>query len=169
MPYFPRATESTPDAYAAKLTRSGTYLPLLAFATLLACQRNSLPEVEVPGYARESFAKAYPSATKVEWERVDAGYEAEWKMDGTEYGATYTSSGTLVETEREFENRDIANFLVDAVRRDYGEKAEIEEAAEITRGDEKSYEVEVEVGKKEFAVRYTMDGRKLSEELADED
>ena len=65
-----------------------------------------------PDAVKTAFAKAYPNATKVKWEKEDGNYEVTFVDKGKEISAIYNPKGILQETELEMKAAELpANIL----------------------------------------------------------
>lgn len=56
-------------------------------------------KVEVPANIKSEFAKKYPAATKVKWEKEDGKYESSFFLGKKEMSVLYSPNGVLEETE----------------------------------------------------------------------
>lgn len=54
---------------------------------------------KTPAAIRNAFAKAYPAATQVKYEKEDGNYEVEFVLNGKEMSAVYDLNGALLATE----------------------------------------------------------------------
>jgi hypothetical protein len=68
----------------------------------------------VPAAAKTAFAKLYPHATGLKWDKEDGGYEASFKDKGKPMSLLFDTKGSLKETEM-----DIAITELPATVRDY--------------------------------------------------
>ncbi len=97
----------------------------------------------IPPAAKATFAKLYPGATGLKWDKEDGGYEASFKDKGKTMSLVFNGKGQLKETET-----DIAVTALPASVRDYIAKQmpgkTIQEAAIIVdAAGVKKYEAEV--------------------------
>ena len=109
---------------------------------------------KVPYAVKTSFAKDFPGMS-TKWEKENANYEANFKMDGKTMSALYDAKGNKQETETDIKVSDLPQSVKDYIAQNYkGEK--IKEAAIITRANgEVNYEAEV----KGMDVLFTNDGK----------
>ena len=122
-------------------------------ATFTACAQK-LDASKVPSAVKTSFAKDFPGMS-AKWEKENANYEANFRMDGKTMSALYDAKGNKEETETDIKLSDLPQSVKDYIARNYkGEK--IKEAAIITRANgEVNYEAEV----KGTDVLFTKDGK----------
>ena len=122
-------------------------ITLIAFAQKLDASK-------VPYAVKSSFSKDFPGMS-TKWEKENANYEANFKMDGKTMSALYDAKGNKQETETDIKVSDLPQSVKDYIAQNYkGEK--IKEAAIITRANgEVNYEAEV----KGMDVLFTNDGK----------
>jgi hypothetical protein len=72
-------------------------------------------KVAVPEIVQQAFAKLYPQATDVEWEKEGNNYEVECQISKEEVSIVFDAKGTLLETEKEIEvkalPKAVSNYL----------------------------------------------------------
>lgn len=109
-----------------------TLVIILGLGTLsLSAQK--LSAEKVPAAVRESFAKAFPAVTQVNWnlEKKDI-YEAEFKEGGKSMSANFSSKGEWLETETEIKVADLPKPVADYLSQHY-KGVHIKEAAQIKK------------------------------------
>ncbi|MEI6408104.1 MAG: PepSY-like domain-containing protein [Bacteroidota bacterium] len=90
-----------------------------------------LKSADVPAAVKTAFEKAYPNATKVNWEKEDTGYEAEFKIGSKdEQSIVFDASGKWLEKEIEINKADLPAPVLAALK---GKR--IKEASKITKAD----------------------------------
>ena len=100
---------------------------------------------DVPAPVKAAFQKQYPNVSKVEWEKEDGNYEAEFDINKIENSVLYDSSGKLLETEMEIQLKDLPAGVLEYVQTNYkGQK--VNEAAKITDANG-TVTFEAEIGK----------------------
>ncbi len=136
-----------------------------AVISLTACaQKTNVPENVV-----NAFNQKFPDAKSVKWDKEnDTEWEAEFKLNGEEYSANYSTDGAWKETEHEIETSAIpANVkqTLDGEFADYKiEEAEISETAEGT-----VYEFGIEKDETEMEVAISPDGKVVKKEVKAEE
>jgi hypothetical protein len=120
---------------------------------------------QAPDVAKTAFAKAFPGASKVKWEKEKADYEVNFEQDGQEMSAVYDSGGALKETEVEIKASQLPAGVLDYIKLHY-KNAKVKEIAKITKaGGEVNYEAEVN----KTDVLFDANGKFLKEEKEEED
>lgn len=120
---------------------------LLAVAVLLITSSAYAQKKEnllVPEVVQKSFGQRFPNASPVEWRKEDATtYEAEFKLNGTEYSANYSNSGEWLVTEMEVNQTTLPEAVLATLKTDYvGHK--VKECERVEKpGGSIVYEVEV--------------------------
>lgn len=110
---------------------------------------------KIPAVVKSAFAKAYPKATEVEWEKEKSGdYEVNFEQGDEEMSVVYNNQGAVLEVETEIAVADLPAAVQTALK---GKK--IKEAAKIVKGGKTYYEAEV--GGKDLI--FTADGKMASE------
>ncbi|HTE24997.1 PepSY-like domain-containing protein [Flavitalea sp.] len=85
-----------------------------------------------PAAAKQAFAKAFPGASKVKWEKEGKEYEVNFIQGGKEMSAVYDEKGTLSETEEEIKPSALPDSIVTYIKEHY-KGAAIKDAAKITK------------------------------------
>lgn len=98
---------------------------------------------DVPAAVKGAFAKQFPNAQKVKWEKEKGNFEAEFRQDKKEFSALFDSNGNLLEWEEEIPASEVPKAAMEYAAQHYPGK-KIKETARITdaKGDA-TYEVEV--------------------------
>ncbi len=114
---------------------------------------------DAPKAVKEAFAKKFPSATNIKWDKENAHeYEAEFKQNGKSFSANYSDKGEWLETESTIE----FNMLPQKIQQSFNTNhkgAAVKAAAKIeTSKGVTKYEVEFKNGKKILEELYTEDG-----------
>lgn len=102
----------------------------LLISVFLFAQKLDTP----PAAAKTAFAKAYPAATKVKWEKEDGNYEVTFVDKGKEISAIYNSKGVLLESELEMKTTDLP-AVITAYMKEHYKGIVIKGAAKITKAD----------------------------------
>lgn len=115
----------------------------LALFGVVAVQAQDLTMQEVPANLNESFQKAYPQATDVEWEKEGTTYKVEFDANRMEHEIWYSENGNIVKTEKELAIADLPAAVTTALKTNYS-KHKIDEVEMTEENGKKIYEVELE-------------------------
>ena len=124
---------------------------------------------KAPQKVKEAFAKKFPTAKKVKWEKENANeWEAEFKMNKVEYSANFLEDGTWKETEHEIDENDIPQNVKAALASSFpGYEMEEAEISETQNGT--VYEFEIEKGETQMEVAIDPNGKIVKQEVKKED
>jgi hypothetical protein len=145
---------------------------LLVAFSMQSCSQKS-DSINVPEKVVSAFNVKFPDAKKVEWEMEnDSEWEAEFKWNGKEYSANFSTDGEWHETEYEIKETEIPSNIRAILDQNFSDyEIEEPEVAETPSG--KSYEMEIKVGEEEYEVAIDTKGnitkKKESEENDDDD
>ncbi len=116
-------------------------LSLMLLASISYAQK--IKKENVPAAVMTAFQKAYPTVTKVKWDKEGDKYEASFEMKETDYSVVMDASGIIEETEIGIAISELPTSVVDYTKANYTGK-KLKEAAKLT--DAKgviTYEVEI--------------------------
>lgn len=113
-------------------------LAALTAATVFGANAQKINADKLPKAIKASFAKSYPHAAKVKWEKENSDYEASFKQEGKEISVVFDTKGIEQEIETEIKVSALPAPVQAALK---GKK--IKEAAEIKKGGKTFYEAEV--------------------------
>ncbi len=119
-----------------------------------------LKETEVPQVVKAAFAKAYPKAKEVKWNKEDADYEASFDQNKVDASVLLSADGTIKEMETEIEMSQLPASIKNALAKDYSDY-KVKEVAKITSGSFVTYEAEVKKGKESFDFIFDTTGKLL--------
>tara|TARA_R110001592_G_scaffold162584_2_gene395988 strand:+ start:122049 stop:122519 length:471 start_codon:yes stop_codon:yes gene_type:complete len=145
---------------------------LLVAFSMQSCAKKT-DSKNVPDKVLSAFNAKFPDAKKVEWEmESDSEWEAEFKWNGKEYSANFSTDGEWRETEYGIKETEIPSNIRAILDQNFSDyEIEEPEVAETSSG--KSYEMEIEVGKEEYEVTIDTKGnltkKKESEENDEND
>ena len=136
---------------------------LLAFTS---CDKEEV----TPKQITDAFAKKFPTATDVEWDKEsDTEWEAEFKMDDKEYSSNFSTSGEWLETEYEIEENEIPENIKLILNENVSEYTiETAEIAETKEGISYEFEIEIEIDNKEYDITIDPKGNFKKEEIKEE-
>ncbi|PLK44938.1 PepSY-like domain-containing protein [Emticicia sp. TH156] len=115
----------------ASLTTLAIALSTVVFAQRLAADK-------VPAAIKQAFAKAYPTAKAVKWDKEGKDYEASFEQGEDELSVVFDEKGQVLETEKEIKFSELPAAVQQALK---GKK--VKEAAIIMKGGKTMYEAEV--------------------------
>jgi hypothetical protein len=123
----------------------------------------------LPAAVKTAFTQKFPDATGVKWDKEsDNEWEAEFKMNGVEYTASFDNKGAWMETEYEISADDIPEAVKMTLEREYANyTVEEPEVSETTDG--KVYEFELKSGEEEIKVAIDMNGNVLKKTQGEEE
>lgn len=119
---------------------------------------------DVPMVIKKAFARQYPKATDVEWERKGNNYEVDFDLGRIDRKVTYTAGGKVVSVEKDIPNAQLPLTISRAVKAKYP-KGRVDNVTWINTGGKITYKVDIE-GTPDVNVWYDSSG-KLIRELAD--
>ena len=119
---------------------------LCMFFVALASNRiaQDIKAKDVPALVKEAFAKKYPNATKVSWEKEKRNYEANWGgKSGEDTSVQFTPAGAFVEEVDAIAINQLPAAVAPYVKAHYN-GAKIKEAGKVTDAAGKhSFEAEI--------------------------
>lgn len=146
-----------------KLNKMKKIFPILALVfgfTLFAQTETKSKKNDAPAIVKAAFQKEFPSQ-KAKWGKEDDGYEAEFKMNGTDASAVYDKSGRRKALEVDIKTSELPQAALDYLKKKYP-KNKITEAAKTT--DDKnvvSYEAEIKKKGKSYDLLFDESGKFL--------
>ncbi|NOX66308.1 MAG: hypothetical protein GXO85_11105 [Chlorobi bacterium] len=132
-----------------------------AIFSINACAQS---ENSVPEKVKTAFSQKFPNATKIKWDKESKNaWEAEFKMNGKEYSANFSTEGIWQETEYEIEESEIPDNVKNALKNEFdGYKVKEPEISENKDG--KTYEFELKKGESEMEVTINNNGKVIKKE-----
>ena len=136
-------------------------IALVATATLFSlwsCSQD-IPADKVPSVVLNTVQTKFGSASKIEWEKKNNLYEAEFKKDSTEYAVYIDSTGKLVVYKLDIIENELPSAVSALIRTGYvGYK--IDDAGKIEKDGITYYQVELEgKGKKDLELVFSAEGK----------
>jgi len=124
---------------------------------------------EVPEGVKSAFSQKFPDASNVKWDMEnDNEWEAEFKLNGTEYSANFENSGVWTETEYKINLKDIPEAVKTSLDNESdGAKIEVSEVCETNDG--KVYEFVLSKGDNEMELQINATGKIIKKEQANEE
>lgn len=126
-------------------------------------------EKDVPSKVKAAFAEKFPNVKKAKWDKEsETEWEAEFKLNGKEYSANFTSDGTWKETEYEIKESEIPVKVKNILDNEFaGYEIDEVEISETTEG--KIYKIELEKGETEMEVAIYANGEIVKEGFNDDE
>ena len=145
-------------------------IALIVLSGILLSTASCIEENKVPQKVKDSFAKKFPTASSVEWDKEsDTEWEAEFKMNGKEYSSNFTEDGAWTETEYEVTKPEIPQIVLNALTSNF-EGYDIEEIELSETAEGVVYEFAIEKGDSEMEVAIDPQGNIVKkEQKKDED
>jgi uncharacterized membrane protein YkoI len=122
----------------------------------------------VPENVKNAFTQKFPDAKSVKWDKEnETEWEAEFKLNGEEYSANFTTDGVWKETEHEIEKSAIPANVKQTLDNEFrGYKIEEAEISETAEGQ--VYEFELKKDKVVMEVAISPDGKLVKKEVKTE-
>lgn len=93
-----------------------------------------IAQKNIPAAVKTAFTKAYPTATKVKYEKEDGNYEVSFVDKGNEISVIYDARGILKESEQELKISALP-ASVTAYMKEHYKGMPVKGAAKITKTD----------------------------------
>jgi len=131
---------------------------------LYSCSQD-ISNSKVPSVVLNTVQAKFGSANKIEWEKKNDQYEAEFRMDSIDYAVYVDAAGKLVMYKMDIKENELPAAVSLIIRTEYiGYK--IDDAEKIEKDGITYYQVELEgKGKKDIKLNFTADG-KLAPEMS---
>ena len=138
-------------------------MTLLVGATVVSCAQST------PAKVTEAFKAKFPNAKSVEWEKEnDAEWEAEFKLNGVEYSANFSTDGMWKETEHEIKVSELPQSVTSTLSKEFS-GFEIEEVEMIETPEFSGYEVEIEKGEETMEVVLNNTGKVIEKKVEEDE
>ena len=122
-----------------------------------SCDDNDISVSDIPAQVLNSFNEKYPSIS-AQWEKDVNSYKAEFRLNGKDADAWFSTNGDWVRTEVDILKTDLPQVVVDAVQKAY-EGYVIDDADWIETPSQNYYDVDIEKGgSADIHVNVTTDG-----------
>ncbi len=145
------------------MKKTVTMLSLLVGFTVMSFAQST------PTKVKEAFNAKFPNAKSVEWDKEnDSEWEAEFKLNGIEYSANFSSNGNWKETEHEVKVSELPKAVVNTLSNEFS-GYEIEDAEMVETPEFTGYEVEIEKGEETMEVVLDHSGKVIKKKVKEED
>lgn len=141
------------------------FVIVFAAISINACAQKT----NVPENVNKAFTQKFPDAKSVKWDKEnETEWEAEFKLNGEEYSANYSTDGVWKETEHEIEKSDIPANVKQTLDTEFaGYKIEESEISETAEGS--VYEFALEKDETEMEAAISPDGKVVKKEVKTEE
>jgi ribosome-associated toxin RatA of RatAB toxin-antitoxin module len=142
---------------------------LMLGSVMILSQAYAQTKTNVSENVKSAFSQKFPAAKKVKWDKEsETEWEAEFKINGEEYSANFTSNGTWKETEHEIEESAIPAAVKQTLDSEFaGYDIEEAEISETVQG--KVYEFALEKDEIDLEVAISPDGKVVKKEIKKEE
>jgi hypothetical protein len=130
------------------------FVCLILGITVFAQKNKQIPEA-----AKNAFAKSFTGATNVKWDKENADFEVDFKLDGKEMSALYDVKGNLKETEEAVSKDKLPAAALTYFNQQYKNVA-IKETAKITKANKT---IVYEIGVKGKDILFDANGKFIEE------
>ncbi|WP_243409449.1 SdiA-regulated domain-containing protein [Pontibacter virosus] len=134
---------------------------LVAGTTLSSCDQIWSAR-NVPDAVKVKFVESYPTIKRVDWDRMDSLYEAEFEISGRERKALFLEDGTLLSYTEEIEQQYLPKSVVAKLQQEFN-NYKIEEVHRVQENNMTSFVVELEKGTRDIWLRYNEAGELLEQ------
>ncbi len=131
----------------------------LFFAITLSVLAQKEPKVSEK--AKTSFAKAFPAAADVKWQKENKDYEVEFKLNGVETSVVINAQGKILETESAIEKTALPKGVEEFITKNH-QGWQITETAKII--DDKNvitFEAQISKGKSKKDLLFDSAGKPI--------
>jgi predicted small lipoprotein YifL len=142
---------------------------MIAVASLFSIGACGQSSKNVPANAKTFVSQKFPNATNIKWGKESSKeWEAEFKVNGKNFSATFDNNGAWMESEYEITANEIPNAVNATIQKSFaGYKITLSEISETKDG--KVYEFGLAKGKDKLEVAIDAGGKVITKENAKED
>jgi len=153
------------------VTKIATFLLSITCATSLWAEENEVKFADLPAHVQKAATAIIKGGKvkEVEIEKEKTRYEIEFLKGGKEVSIKLDSAGNLLETETEMELKEAPKPVQATIKKEMGEKGELEELEKEVKKGKTVYKVEIEIGKKEIKLHIDPSGKILKKKVEDDD
>lgn len=144
-------------------------LKLFVIAFLAISINACAQKTNVPENVNKAFTQKFPDAKSVKWDKEnDTEWEAEFKLNGEDYSANFSTAGVWKETEHEIEISAIPAPVKQTLDSEFaGYKIKEAEISETAEGG--VYEFALEKDETEMEVAISPDGKVVKKDVKTEE
>ena len=114
----------------------------------------------VPDAVKVKFVESYPTIKRVDWDRMDSLYEAEFKISGRERKALFREDGTLLSYTEEIEEQYLPKKVIAQLQQDFN-RYKIDEVHRVQQNNVTSFVIELDNSGQDIWLRYNEAGELL--------
>ena len=130
--------------------------------SLYSCSQD-IPAGKVPSVVLNTVQAKFGNAIKIDWEKKNTLYEAEFKKDSTKYAAYIDAAGKLVMYKLDIKENELPAAVSATIHTKYN-GYKIDDAEKIEKDGTTYYQVELESkGKKDVELVFSTDGNLASQ------
>lgn len=145
------------------MNKSKIYTLLLAGVVgVSACDRH-WETTEVPAAVEKNFVQLYPTAERVEWEKENGYYEAEFELSTWERKAIFSADGSLIKYLEEIEKQYLPVSTQEMLENTYAAYT-IDEVHRVQQEQKTFYEVALEQNSEELVLLFDEQGILLEQQ-----
>lgn len=138
--------------------KSAILLMTVISVSLVSCGQD-IPASKVPSVVQNTVQAKFVNAVKIEWEKKNNFYEAEFDIDKTDYKVHVDASGKLLICKTDMKVSELPAAITSAISSEHG-GYEIDDADKLDKDGTIYYQVELDAkGKKDKRLVYTADGK----------
>jgi len=137
------------------------FLTLVVTASLFSLSSCSqdIPADKVPSVVLNTVQSKFGNAVKIEWEKKNNLYEAEFKMDSIDYSVYVDPAGRLVMHKQDIKENELPAAVSTIISTEYN-GYKIDDAEKVIKDGIIYYQVELEgKGKKDLELVFSADGK----------
>ena len=150
------------------IASAGLALALTASSLVWAGEKDDAAFAKAPAVVQAAAKKALGDKKLEEFGKESIGdkiiYEVGFKVDKVDHAYIIGETGELLQEEADVEVSSLPEAVVATVKKAQPD-GKIDEAALATAGDKKFYEVEVKVGKVTHAIKVSLEGKQMADEI----
>lgn len=120
---------------------------LVSVASLgfISCDKEDVPQKDVPSAVVNALEAKFPEATDVEWEKHGANYEADFDLNMIDYSALISSESEILKFKYYISTAELPEAVSNAISSNYPDKI-IDDADVLQVGEMVYYQIEFDGG-----------------------
>ena len=135
-----------------------TLIVTVSLFSLWSCSQD-IPADKVPSVVLNTVQAKFGNAAKIEWEKKNNLYEAEFKMDSIDYSVYIDPAGKLVMHKQDIKENELPAAVSTIISTEY-KAYKIDDAEKVVKDGNTYYQVELEgKGKKDLELVFSAEGK----------